>query len=348
MHQRIKRLAISLSGLFLALSFLTQQSLIAQDSDPQGPQAQYRLLTEMPCEVSGLTFSSNGSRLSFSCDGNVYWMGLSDTSAKQVTDADVIEHNPAWSPDGTKIAYQRDSSGISSIWVYSTISQVHTRVNKIKENCFDPSWAPNGRAVAFSTDTYGSVDVMIKDFDYNKERRLTAAKGDEYIFGFHPSGKFVGYYERGTEEEDLYAVSLTGKEALPLTRSTALEIFPKWSYDGSKVLFLIGEGDVKSIYTADFPYGELSKMGSHRFKVNPIISANGKRVIYQDEKDDVVDLHIYTLDRKESLPLGVTEMGDVFQMSWSIGGRIVAAATSESQNQSKLWLVNISQFVKGR
>jgi len=336
-------IAIKFSVLFLII----HSHLIAQE-DIETLKAQYRLLLETNCKVGEITFSTDGLNLAYSCGGDISFSGLRDSSPQVITTAEYVETNPQWSPDGTKIAYQKDSSGVSSIWVYSTISKVHTRVTKIRENTFDPSWAPNGRSIAFSTDSYGSVDVMIKDFDFNKERRLTAAQGDEFIFGFHPSGKYVGYYERGTEEEDIYVVTLTGKEALPITRSENLEYEPKWSYDGSKVIYYLKGATGKSIYTADFPYGELNSLGTHQFEVDPIISANGKRVIYQKQKDGQSDLYIYTINSKETLPLRLDELKNISRMTWSLGGRIIALTTNEPEGGSKIWLVNISQFLQGR
>ena len=330
----------------IALIILCPLQLKAQEEEKK-LTAQYRFLQEVPCQISNLQFSSNGLGLAYACDGDIYYLTLKEPTPIRVTATKFRESNPVWSPDGSKIAYQKDSTESSSIWVYSTISKVHTRVNKIKENCFNPSWAPNGRTIAFSTDTYGSVDVMIKDFDYNKERRLTAARGDEFIFGFHPSGKFVGYYERGTEEEDIYAVSLTGKEALPLTRSEALELNPTWSYDGSKVLFLVQDEAEKVIYTSDFPYGESSTIDRTSSSLLPIISAKGEWVIYEKLEPEK-DLYLYNIKRRNRSALGLNEFDRINEMAWSIGGRIIAFSTIESNQVSKIWLGNISAFLKAR
>lgn len=318
--------------------------------ESNGPKSLYRELTEIGGEITDLTFSTDGHKLAFTNKGDIHSIALSESEPEQITSSDFVEDQPQWSPDATKLTYRKDSSNLTGIWVYNTISKQHNRITAIKENAFSPSWAPNGKAIAFSTDTYGSVDVMIKEFGSGKARRLTAAKGDEYIFGFHPNGKFVGYYERNTEEEDIYAIALTGKEEFPITRSELPELDPKWSYDGTRVLFYIKKAGVKEILTADFPYGELNRISQFNSDdIKPIISTNGKRVIYPKSIDDQVDLILYTIKGKEALPLGLTGIANLGQPIWSLGGRILAlSAYDESVDKTKIWLVNISQFLRGR
>ena len=333
----------------LATSFIFFHT-ISQGQEAKAPKSLYRILTEISGPISDLTFSTNGSNLAFSNNGNIYIIAINETAATQLNTSTFAEDQPQWSPDGSQIVYRKDSAGLTSIWIYEIGTGQRKRITGRKENAFNPSWQPNGKAIAYSTDTYGSVDVAIKEFDTDKERRLTAAKGDEYIFGFHPNGKFVGYYERNTAEEDIYAISLTGKEEYPMTRSTIKEMDPKWSYDGSRAVFRVNQGDNYTIYTAEFPYGELLKVGQSGVEdISPIVSAKAEYVIYPWNTEGGLDLLLYDIKRKETSKLGLTEIENLGQPVWSIGGRILALSSYDVTNdQSKIWLVNISQFIKSR
>ncbi len=335
---------------FLPLIIIALSTGICKGQEAKGPKSLYRELTEISSVITGLTFSTDGLKLAFTNMGDIYSIPLNGSEPMQVTTSDYREDQPQWSPDATKLTYRKDSSNLTGIWIYNTINKKHSRITAIKENAFSPSWAPNGKAVAYSTDSYGSVDVMIMEFESGKERRLTAAKGNEYIFGFHPNGKFVGYYERNTTEEDIYAIALTGKEEFPITRSQIPELDPKWSYDGTRVLFHIQKAGIKEIFTADFPYGELNKIGQFESEnILPIISTNAKRVIYPKSNGDKVDLILYTIKAEEDIPLGLAEIENLGQPVWSLGGRILAlSAYDESVDKTKIWLVNISQFLRGR
>ena len=333
----------------LLLNSLVEHSSFAQDASK--PQALFRKLTSVNGQVEGLTFSSDGLKLAYSLKGNIYMLSIADVSITQITDTPHDDSKPQWSPDAAQIAYQKDSAGQKSIWVYQINSDIHSRVTSIKENTFDPSWAPDGNSIAFSSDTYGSVDVMIKDFDDGRERRLTIDKSDEYIFGFHPNGKYVGYIEQNSDEPDIYAISLTGKEEFPLTRSTSYELNPTWSYDGSKVIYQIKEGDGLSVYTGEFPYGEATLINKVTIEhILPIISTNGRRVIYPIEIEGKSDLMLFDTKTKEALPINVRrELNNLQQPVWSLGGRILAASSFDAENEvGEIWLINISRFIRDR
>ncbi|MEQ9425992.1 MAG: hypothetical protein RJQ09_16320 [Cyclobacteriaceae bacterium] len=333
--------------VLILLLLVWPKNLKAQDDI--SIKAQYRKMVTVPGIITGLTFSRNGLHMAFSIsqgsNSEVFIMGLQDKEPTQVTISQHLESNPKWSPDATKIAYQKDSSGLSSIWVYDFTTQKNQRITAVKENTFDPSWAPNGEAVAFSSDSYGSVDVMIKEFGKPKERRLTASKGDEYIFGFHPKGQFVGYIVTGSGEEDVYAVALTGKEAIPVTRSTLPERHPRWSYSGNRVLFYHKLQSGIQISTADFPYGEINQLSVSNEMTVPIISGDGKYVIYHDDDD----LYIQEVGKSEVRSLGLTGVFTEGELVWSPNISIVAFSKVDFENEtSEIWLVNVKLFVEIR
>ena len=67
----------------------------------------------------------------------------------QVTFSEAIEQYPAWSPEGDRLAFSRDESGIRNIF----IKNVETgEENRLTEGTFDdiqPSWSPDGKTIVF-------------------------------------------------------------------------------------------------------------------------------------------------------------------------------------------------------
>jgi hypothetical protein len=63
----------------------------------------------------------------------------------------VVDNHPAWSPDGTKIAFTSNRSGIDNIWVVNLIGTGLTQLTTATGN-FDakyPSWSPDGTKIAY-------------------------------------------------------------------------------------------------------------------------------------------------------------------------------------------------------
>lgn len=57
---------------------------------------------------------------------------------------------PAWSPDGTRIAFRSDRDGNGEIYVMDVDgSSAPSRLTNYPEDDYYPAWAPNGKKIAF-------------------------------------------------------------------------------------------------------------------------------------------------------------------------------------------------------
>src|SRR5436305_14584959 len=91
----------------------------------------------------------------------------------QLATNDVSDFTPAWSPDGTKIAFARRDgpSGTDEIYVMDAFGQNLVRLTKNSVDDGEPDWSPNGKRLVFSrTTSSGGIDLFAmdaKDRDHN-------------------------------------------------------------------------------------------------------------------------------------------------------------------------------------
>ena len=98
---------------------------------------------------------------------------------------------PAWSPDGSLIAFQAVIRGDSDIYV------VDAAGSRIREITFsrafdgDPSWSPDGRRLAFESNRDGNVDVFTIGLDGSNETRLTTSAAFDGDPAWSPDGRQI-------------------------------------------------------------------------------------------------------------------------------------------------------------
>ena len=82
---------------------------------------------------------------------------------------------PAWSPDGTKLAYSAKTNGVRQIWVYDFTTKEERQLTFGPGNKENPAWAPDSVHLVFnSTDATASELYLV---NLNQPEALRISKG---------------------------------------------------------------------------------------------------------------------------------------------------------------------------
>jgi len=166
--------------------------------------------------------------------------GGGGTSSRDV----FFQFEPAWSPDGSRIAFTSRRDGRSHIYVMSADGSGTKRITSGPHQDAVPAWSPDGRLIAFSRDHLLYVVTPSGD----QLRRVTdSLGGEETDPAWSPDGSSLAYVRRlpGYISTEIWRVRADGTGARRLTRLNGTSAGPAWSPDGHRIVFVNNANDAR-------------------------------------------------------------------------------------------------------
>jgi Tol biopolymer transport system component len=149
---------------------------------------------------------------------------------------------PAWSPDGSRIAFHSEQqAGNWDIYVMDADGGNITRLttDPATDGFPDwspdgttgpggstPAWSPDGARIAFDSDRTGRSEIYVMDADGTGAVQVTTAGGASPDWSL--DGTRIVFYAARSRNTDLYAINPDGSREVRLTSSKDAEHSPAW------------------------------------------------------------------------------------------------------------------------
>jgi len=174
-----------------------------------------------------------------SYDGDI-WKMRPDGSMKTQLTSGILDREPAWSPDGTQIAFQSVRGGNADIWIMNADgSGMFNLTNDPGGFNAWPSWSPDGQWVIFgSTRDYPITEIYKIDVNSGSLVRLTNNEVVDSRPKFSPDGQFFVTQTRDPDPDwSIRVYSTAGESFHQFGTPDQSDYQPGWSAMGDRVVW---------------------------------------------------------------------------------------------------------------
>jgi eukaryotic-like serine/threonine-protein kinase len=159
------------------------------------------------------TFSPDGERLVFRSSrdgGGLFLMGATGESVRRLTDGGF---DPAWSPDGTQVAYSMEAvfdpysrDDVAALWIVDVATG--ERRQRLPGDAVQPVWSPDGRRIAYWANTAGQRDLWTVGVESGDPVAVTADEATDWSPEWSPDGRWLYFSSDRAGGMNLFRVGI--------------------------------------------------------------------------------------------------------------------------------------------
>ncbi|HEX7830431.1 MAG TPA: protein kinase [Thermoanaerobaculia bacterium] len=346
--------------MLAALAFFAGWFLRSRIEASTRPSYRFTQLTHQAGIEISPSISPDGESFVFVSGGDIFLQRINGRNAINLTKRCAqADSQPAFSPDGSMIAYRSECDG-GGIFVMGATGEAARRITG---SCFNPSWSPDGKrlvcgteSITFTPTSRGQLsELWIIGVETGQRQLLLQRDGVQPSWS--PNGNRIAYWGMAGEsaQRDIWTIDPSAKEPeksiVRITDDSAVDWNPAWTPDGQHLYFASDRGGTMNLWRVKVN----EKTGKTSGEAEPITvpsafpahfstSRSGTRTLYAavQQKDT---LRIASFDPDAGvLPVAPHPVLDgtflIFSLAVSPDGRFIAMTNRGGQED--LFVVEVA------
>ena len=158
-------------------------------------------------------------------DSEIFVMNADGSKKQQLTDNDVRDLDPAWSPDGKQILFVQGNETSFRIHLMEADGSRENLISAEDSQTYSddgPAWSPDGEEIAFFSDRDGDSEIFVVNVDGSGVRQLTDNDVADLYPTWSPDGEEIAFFGKFEEDLRMHRIDRNGSGLV------MLEYFDLW------------------------------------------------------------------------------------------------------------------------
>lgn len=223
--------------------------------------------------------------------------------------------SPAWSPDGSRLAYVSFEKKKPVVYIQSLLSGQRRELVSVRGSASAPAWSPDGNRLALALTKDGNSQIYLVNADGSNLQRWSSSATIDTEPEFSADGKWIFLTSDRGGSPQIYRMAANGGNAQRISFEGSYNVSANISPDGKNLAFIQRSGGEFHVAVQDLASGQAQALTDTRLDESPSFAPNGKMIIYATEINRRGTLAAISSDGRVKQKFS-SQTGDVREPAW--------------------------------